>query len=336
MSTLDRFPIELILAITKHLRLNDLNSFLRTNHRFAYIITPLIHDFARQDKDGLPAICWAAKQGHLRLVRLLLNLPPSPPKTTPSTTDLSKTPLIYAAERGSKYTIQLLLSRGADINQVCTPGSGTALTNAIKCGNIAITRLLLRNGADPNVWDGCARDLAVQVSGTALHVAAAQEPANEVWVEMLLENGAEVNARDQHRRTALHIACLRESDPCMVVKQLLKAGIDINAFCEEHQTALWVAVFRRSEELVKLLLDSGANPSIPNNLGSSVLHMAVYYMWGGITKVLLEAGADIAAKNRNGLNSVEIAEASRCLPIIKMLSEYSARKQREKLHGLGK
>lgn len=167
-------------------------------------------------------------------------------------------------------------------------------------------------------------------------MAAAQEPANEVWVEMLLENGAEVNVRDQHRRTALHIACMRESDPCVVVRQLLRAGIDINAFCEEHQTALWVAVFRRNEELVKLLLDSGANPSIQNNAGSSVLHMAVYYTWGGMTKVLLEAGADIAAKNRDGLNSVEIAKASRCLPIMKMLSEYSARKQREKLHGLGR
>ncbi|KAL0639883.1 Ankyrin repeat domain-containing protein 16 [Maublancomyces gigas] len=335
MSSLGRFPTELVLAIAKLLRLNDLNSLLRANHRFAYILTPLIHDFARHDKDGLPAICWAAKQGHSPLVRLLLNLPP-PLQTTPPTADLYKTPLIYAAERGDKHTIQLLLTKGANINQVCTPTSGTALTNAIKCGNIAIARLLLRHGADPNVWDGCARDLAARFSGTALHVAAAQEPANEVWVEMLLENGAEVNARDQHRRTALHIACMRESDPCVVVKQLLRAGIDINAFCEQHQTALWVAVFRRNEELVKLLLDSGANTSIRNNVGSSVLHMAVHYTWGDITKVLLEAGADIAAKNRDGLNSFEIAKASRCPPIMKMLSEYSARKQREKLHGLGK
>lgn len=184
--------------------------------------------------------------------------------------------------------------------------------------------------------NGYVRDPQTPASGTALHVAAAQESANEVWVEMLLEHGAEVNARDRHQRTALHVACMRESGACAVARQLLRAGVEIDALCSEHQTALWVAAFSRNVKLVKLLVDNGANPSIKNNLGSSLLHMAVYYTWEGITKVLLEAGADITAKNRNGLNSVEIARVSQCVPIMKMLSDYSARKQREKFHGLGR
>jgi len=82
-----------------------------------------------------------------------------------------------------------------------------------------------------------------------------------------------------------------ERSAIVYVKGCLLAGVDINTKNEYGQTALYVAAWRGYAEVVKLLLDFGADPSVPANGGSiiysvysTVCHqddMAVLELTGG-------------------------------------------------------
>ncbi|KAF7704251.1 hypothetical protein HF521_021323 [Silurus meridionalis] len=55
---------------------------------------------------------------------------------------------------------------------------------------------------------------------------------------------------------------------------LIEAGADINARDKDGKTSLMIAVLNNYEQLVKLLLDSGADRHVTNEFGSSVTEMA--------------------------------------------------------------
>jgi uncharacterized protein len=110
-------------------------------------------------------------------------------------------------------------------------------------------------------------------------IAAASLNADKVAI-LYIENGADVSHRGCHGGTALHWAawCGRPK----VVEKLIKVGSEINKICIDHKaTPLFWAIhgLKNSDgknaksyiECVKLLLDAGADKSIPNVEGTSVL-----------------------------------------------------------------
>lgn len=90
-----------------------------------------------------------------------------------------------------------------------------------------------------------------------------------VFVELLLTAGAAVNVHDKIGFTPLHYAAKKHSAP--LVKLLLAAGAEVNAKDEHGNTPLSSAVFesRGRSEVILALIESGANPDLPNNYGVS-------------------------------------------------------------------
>lgn len=75
-------------------------------------------------------------------------------------------------------------------------------------------------------------------------------------VEVCIENGADVNARDMDGFTALMWACMRGNFE--IVKYLVERGADVNAKNDAGFTALMMASGQGYFEIVEYLIENGA------------------------------------------------------------------------------
>ncbi|MBO9492600.1 ankyrin repeat domain-containing protein [Thalassotalea sp. G20_0] len=114
---------------------------------------------------------------------------------------------------------------------------------------------------------------------------------NPEVLNVILAAGACLNARDCYGRTPLHKARSQKA-----VKELLAWGADIEARDNTGETPLFSADHRDSLEKRKVLLAAGACVNARDVLGQTPLHQA----WSReIVNELLAWGADIEAKDNN-------------------------------------
>ncbi len=94
----------------------------------------------------------------------------------------------------------------------------------------------------------------------------------------------DVNSLTAVGENALHYAVIwNEIDSA---KALITEGIDLDKKGENGYTPLHEAIEQECTEMVALLLESGANPSIENGLGENAAEMAQEYGFEHIVKLL--------------------------------------------------
>jgi ankyrin repeat protein len=105
-----------------------------------------------------------------------------------------------------------------------------------------------------------------------LHPLAAFNAVDELRREITA--GVDINEPDNTGVTPLHSACVHKSYD--TAKVLLEAGAEVNVQDQWGITPLGRAVFGKdgTVELVQLLVDHGADPTIENNKGNSALKLA--------------------------------------------------------------
>ena len=193
--------------------------------------------------------------------------------------------LIQAAHLGEQDAVAKALKAGADINSRCGEDNDvTALAEATLYNRATVVQQLLENGADP--------ELSNVFGLSPLHIAA-QSGHAEV-VRLLLYHGARVNARDVGDNTPLHLASRGPSSPncdttdwscrwmlatrgdghLQVVASLVVAGADVNARDEHARTPLMAAAENGNAEIVQVLLNHGADPSLQSKRGESAMSLA--------------------------------------------------------------
>jgi ankyrin repeat protein len=151
-------------------------------------------------------------------------------------------------------TLKLLLDRGADPDIADAEGV-TPLMNAARTRCLACVTALLEHGADVRRTDqhgNTALDVARRAGrtraaelilahdpekGPAALLIASREGLADI-VQVLVENGVNVNATDKDGNTALIAAS--ENGNLAVVSMLLKKGADVRARNHRGQTALTV------------------------------------------------------------------------------------------------
>ncbi|CAG0906441.1 unnamed protein product, partial [Cyprideis torosa] len=131
---------------------------------------------------------------------------------------------------------------------------------ALLPGYHPVVNLLLHHGADP---EAVTRPL----HQTPLHMAATPETAT-----LLIENGAEVNARDEEGQTPLPLTTLR--DRHSIAQVLLSHGADPNIRGPLEQTPLHFASARGHHSIVDLLLAHGADVLATDLEGRTPLSLA--------------------------------------------------------------
>ncbi|MCQ2966563.1 MAG: ankyrin repeat domain-containing protein [Alphaproteobacteria bacterium] len=114
-------------------------------------------------------------------------------------------------------------------------------------------------------------------------------------IDFLVENGLDINVRDQYGRTALMYALETKKSP-KVIHKLLDLGADINAKNNGKITVLNYAVKYEDENIIQRIIDLGANLNERNGLGYTALMFASEYITNVkiITK-LIELGSDVNA-----------------------------------------
>ncbi|CAM0949106.1 unnamed protein product [Alopecurus aequalis] len=137
---------------------------------------------------------------------------------------------------------------------------------------------------------------------TPLHNAA--EGGHCEAVKLLLSKGVPVDPID-HRGAPLQVAIAQAH--VEIVKVLLEHGADPNKMVNQFLSPLLMAIIGKSLKCVKLLIEAGADLNARGNSGPTPLTQAVDDGFTDFVKLLLEAGADPNIPSEHGASPVEIA-----------------------------
>jgi ankyrin repeat protein len=136
-------------------------------------------------------------------------------------------------------------------------GPPKTISEAADEGNIEAVKQYLDGGVDVNVKD-------IRFGWTPLHRAATTEIA-----ELLIAEGADVNANDQHGQTPLHSAAWNSHKE--IAELLISKGADVNAKGDADWTPLHWATEGGHKETVELLIAKGADVNAKISGGWTVL-----------------------------------------------------------------
>jgi cytohesin len=205
------------------------------------------------------------------------------------------TPLHKAAYYGRRQMAKVLIAKGANVNETDTAGQ-TPLHIAANFGALFVPELLLANGANIS-----ARDKA---GNTPMHAASVWHVGKDL-LELLIAKGADVNARNKAGQTPLHrVSMIRRRDrrPEVKAEMLLALGAEVDAKDKSGNTPIHFAVKNGHVKLIDLLLSKGAIISKDDNLmaDEEASLSAVWRNQADVLKVLLDHGADVNAADRWG------------------------------------
>lgn len=202
------------------------------------------------------ALHWAASAGSLDMVKLLVERGAKLDVKTNKNfiTIQTHTPLYEAIQNGHVDVARFLVEQGASVDVVCDAAGFTALTAACRGNHLDLVRLLLARGASPNGAAGKSSD------SFTFPLAAASSA--EV-VDLLVEAGADVNAKHALQKTALH--WLAELPPgrqheawgqgvLAAIRALLAHGADVQARADGGWTPVSCAKTRAVAELLAAAL----------------------------------------------------------------------------------
>src|SRR5215831_4634408 len=229
------------------------------------------------------------------------------------------TALLYAARDGCLDCVDALIKAGADVSMP-TPEGVTPLMLALDNDHNDVARLLLDRGANPELWDWWGR--------TALYIVIDRRETNAAGAR-----GGAAGGGGRGGAAAARGGSRPAVSDMDIINALLAANVDLNPELNFHRpsrggnsgrfidplmntgcTPLLRATMGGDSEVVRLLLDKGANPNIndmgltpflvaagvgPGNRGGTGL--AAQYSAGGpvnmeLMEMLLQHGADVNAQ----------------------------------------
>jgi ankyrin repeat protein len=231
---------------------------------------------AKEPYKGQTALMWAAAEGNTAAVDVLLEA--GADVTVKSTAGF--TPLLFAVRNAHIPTTVALLKGGANVNDVAPDGS-SALSVAAVNAYFELASVLLEHGANPNLSDPRGSPLhtvawlrkpgadgAAGVGNTP--VGTPQQTGNVTAIQLartLLEHGANPDTRVDWKepRFGKEGGTARNPPNIRLGRHLLSYN---------GATSFYVAAKNGDVELMRLLIEFKADPTIPTRIGVTPLMVA--------------------------------------------------------------
>lgn len=202
-----------------------------------------------------------------------------------------ETPLLAAVSKGQAAAVELLLDSGADQTRV-NQDREAALHVAAKGGRNDIIKILLAHGGDVNMPTKREGDYLYGM--TPLHLAVVEHPAT---VNLLVQRGANLNARDGQGNTPLHRAV--EKFASSAVLQLLDLGANPTVRNRANQLPLQrIGEDCISKEAALALIANGFSlkPDLDLAMFAAIKHKGTLACVEFV-EALLDQGADVNARS---------------------------------------
>lgn len=285
-------------------------------------------DVDAKERNGQTALMWAAAEGHLEVVDALLRS--GADFRTPLKGGF--TPFFFAVRAGRTDVVERLLGAGADVSEAMQPERSfnrspekgmSALSLAVENGHFELALRMIEVGADPND----------QRSGfTALH--------RITWIRK--PNSGEDPDGDPAPVGSGRVTSLQ------FVRELVARGADVNAQLKRGRsgrghlnlagaTPFLMAAQTADAPLLRLLVELGADPLLPNVDGSTPLMAAAGL--GALAppehagtepealetlELILELGGDVNTVDRNGETAMHGAAYKSFPEVVQWLADHGA------------
>lgn len=197
-------------------------------------------------------------------------------------------------------------------------GPARALLDAAAKGDVAALQKSLAAGVKVDVRDGAGRTpLLLATHGNRIEAA-----------RVLIAAGADVNAKDNIEDSAYLYAGAEGRNE--ILKMTLAAGADLKSVNRYGGTALIPAAHHGHPETVKILLATAIDKNHVNRLGWTALLEAVILgngnsVYAEIVKLLVDAGANLNIADRQGVTPLAHAKKQGQTQIIRILESAGAR-----------
>jgi ankyrin repeat protein len=275
---------------------------------------------------GETAVEYVWLQGHTDTIITML------PFLTPETLE----ELFCQCCRYGKFEAVRAILKATDLSPNSKSSGATALYLACRAQSVAIVELLVAKGADvnqPSEWkvknrNSCGRrvheePLRLPIHGVVMGWRSANNLACQQILRLLLNAGANIEAKDADGDTALLSLFSDRNSPdtdSVAVRGLLQAGANVLVVDDDGDSVLHRCLQGSQDtQILKLLFEFAARADVIGKDGNTVLHTALNnshrraesQCMADVVNLLQEKGARCDVKNNDGCTAIEAAACTR-------------------------